>query len=421
MQLCIFEDQHFSNFFPLVYFRPVYALRCGGTKLREKIERLVPRAEVVYHARPELADYLREKSPGRAVNTLRDEPTWFVNGRVVANESLQRLLRSVPKGDVAYWHEGDVVAAYAGSRVAQQWQEAVTGGPITGDHFQTSPREEIDVKLIRYPWELVHRNADAIVADYSGRFKAKRPKAPQGKVYPGVSLVNRNNIVIGRGSVVKPQVVLDAENGPIIIGESVTIYPHAFVEGPAYIGDGSVIKAGAKIYGGTTIGEVCKVGGEVEASIIHSYSNKQHEGFLGHSYLGSWVNIGADTNTSNLKNTYGTVEVSLNGERLDTGLQFVGLFMGDHSKTGINVMFDTGTLVGASCNVYGAGLPPKLLPSFSWGNISSAFTAYRIEQSIDTARKVMARRNVPWTQAYERLFRTVFEATTGDRARQRIF
>ena len=241
----------------------------------------------------------------------------------------------------------------------------------------------------------------------------------RGKIYPGAHLVNKKHILIGRGSVIKSGAVLDAENGPIIIGENVTVMPNAVIEGPAFIGDHSIIKVGAKIYHGTSIGERCKVGGEVEASVIQSYSNKQHDGFLGHSYLGSWVNIGADTNTSDLKNTYGTVKVFLNGELVDTKLQFVGLIMGDHSKTGINVMFDTGTIVGVSCNIYGAGLPPKFIPSFSWGGEGS-FSTYNLEKSLETALRVMARRDVQMGAAYEMLMKDVYAATEDERRKAGI-
>ncbi|MBI4810593.1 MAG: transferase, partial [Ignavibacteriales bacterium] len=221
-------------------------------------------------------------------------------------------------------------------------------------------------------------------------------------------------IIIGKGSKIKPGAVLDAEKGPIIIGINVTIMPNAVIEGPVFIGDNSIIKIGAKIYHGTSIGKWCKVGGEVEASIIQSYSNKQHDGFLGHSYLGSWINIGADTNTSDLKNNYGTVRVYVNGKMIDSGLQFVGLTMGDHSKSGINTMFDTGTVVGISSNIYGSGFPSKFIPSFAWGG-EKQFTAYDLEKSIDTMKKVMARRNVNLTASYEKLVRKIFKDTMEER------
>jgi UDP-N-acetylglucosamine diphosphorylase/glucosamine-1-phosphate N-acetyltransferase len=192
------------------------------------------------------------------------------------------------------------------------------------------------------------------------------------------------------------------------------VMPNAVITGPAFIGDYSIIKAGAKIYSGTSIGTRCKVGGEVEASIIQSYSNKQHDGYLGHSYIGSWVNIGADTNTSDLKNTYGNVNVYVNGESVNTGLQFVGLTMGDHAKTGINVMFDTGTVVGISSNVYGAALPPKFVPSFSWGE-GRSLTVYELDKAVETARRMMMRRDVDISPAYERLMRKLFDVTREER------
>ncbi|MFQ5631881.1 MAG: glucose-1-phosphate thymidylyltransferase, partial [bacterium] len=168
------------------------------------------------------------------------------------------------------------------------------------------------------------------------------------------------------------------------------------------------IKIGAKIYGGTTIGAVCKVGGEVEGSILHGYANKQHEGFLGHAYLGEWTNLGADTNNSDLKNNYKSVRVNVNGEIVDSGSTFVGLFMGDHSKSGINTMFNTGTVVGVSCNVFGSGYPKKYIPSFTWGGVD-ADEKYDLEKALETARAVMSRRNKQMTPAQEALLRRIYE------------
>ena len=179
--------------------------------------------------------------------------------------------------------------------------------------------------------------------------------------------MNRSDVHIGRGSRIQPGTVLDAESGPIFVGRNVKIFPQATIIGPASIGDGSVVKAGAQIHGSTSIGPVCKVGGEIEHSVIHGFSNKQHHGFLGHSYVGAWVNMGAGTTTSDLKSNYGSVRVSLGGEPVETGQQFVGLIFGDHSKTAINSMFNAGTVVGVSSNIFGDGFPPKYVPSFSWG------------------------------------------------------
>ena len=220
------------------------------------------------------------------------------------------------------------------------------------------------------------------------------------------------------GAFIVSGAVLDASDGPIYIGRKVRIFPQSTIIGPVCVWDASWIKVGAQIYENTTIGPVCKVGGEVEESIIHGYSNKQHAGFLGHAYLGTWVNLGAGTNNSDLKNNYGTVKVTLGEKQIDTGLQFVGLTMGDHSKSAINSMFNTGTVVGVCSNIFGFGFPPKYVPSFSWGAAGETFTTYGIEKAIDVARRVMARRSIELTATEATLFRRVFDLTSDERRRR---
>src|SRR5690606_16982746 len=183
---------------------------------------------------------------------------------------------------------------------------------------------------------------------------------------------------------------------------------NAVSEGPCFIGDHSVIKIGAKSYGQTAIGRWCKVGGEVENSIILGYSNKQHDGFLGHSCLGAWVNLGADTNTSDLKNNYGSVRVLLNGREVNSGRMLLGSLIGDHSQTGINTMLNTGTVIGVSANIFGGGFPPREIPSFAWGG-SGGFEPFRPEKAIELARTVTARRGIDFTDADKRLLMQVWE------------
>ena len=174
-------------------------------------------------------------------------------------------------------------------------------------------------------------------------------------------------LFIGNETVIKPGVVIDASNGPVYIGKDVEVNANSVIEGPVCIGDNSLVKSFAAIKENVSTGKVCKLGGEIEDSVIMPYSNKQHSGFLGHAYLGSWVNLGADTNCSDLKNNYSSIKVNLNGKHIDTGHRFLGLIMGDHSKTGINTMFNTGTITGFSCNIFGSGFPDKFIPSFTWG------------------------------------------------------
>ncbi len=262
---------------------------------------------------------------------------------------------------------------------------------------------EVPARVVRYPWDLVRLTADEIAADAAA---IGRVGEIRGSVHPGAHLVEPGRIAIGEGSTVAPGAVIDATAGPVLIGSRAAVMANAVVLGPAAVGDGSSVKVGAKIYGGTSIGPACKVGGEVEGSVFQSHTNKQHDGFLGHSYLASWVNIGAATDNSDLKNNYGSVRVEIGGEVVDTGLTFVGATIGDHTKTAIGTKLNTGTVIGVFCNVLATGFPPKNIPAFSWGG-PDGFVPYDVEKALDTARRVMARRGEKLTAAEEALIRSV--------------
>ena len=220
-------------------------------------------------------------------------------------------------------------------------------------------------------------------------------------------------VYIHKDAQIEAFVVIDAQNGPVYIDRDVIIYSHTRIEGPAYIGPLCRI-VGAKIREGTSINEGCRIGGEVEESIFHKYVNKYHSGFLGHSYIGEWVNLGALTTNSDLKNNYSNVKVPLNGILMDTGEIKVGCCIGDHSKTGIGTLINTGSIIGVSVNLFGGGLPPKYIPSFLWGG-SSGFDVYILKKAIDTARRVMARRNVKMSNAYLKLYQKIYEITESER------
>jgi len=408
--ICLFEDDFHSRLFPLVYFRPVYNLRCGILSLREKVQRAFPKAKLALHCRSYLAEYMRLRYPKFSVNEITQDSVLFVNGRAVVNA---KFAKSIPlKGeDTVYIKDNAVVAARVSGEKLKELQNQMSNVLSISD-FNGIKTEQVDAALINYPWELIRFNGEQIYSDFN-LLKKERTGKKINK-YSGAYLLNTKEIIIGGGSVIKPGVVIDAEDGPVYIGKDVTVMPFSVITGPAYIGDNSVIKAGAKIYHDTSIGPMCKVGGEVEASIIHSYSNKQHDGFLGHSYLGSWVNLGAGTTNSDLKNNYSSVRMEINGESVDTGMQFVGLFMGDHSKTAINSTINTGTVVGVSSNVFGSGFPPKFIPSFSWGG-SELLTQYNLDKALEVARKVMARRKIDLSGTEEILFKTIFELTNDER------
>jgi UDP-N-acetylglucosamine diphosphorylase/glucosamine-1-phosphate N-acetyltransferase len=253
-------------------------------------------------------------------------------------------------------------------------------------------------------------NDAQIVADFIrlGR-RARFQKHPTHEFY-----AVGEDIFIDEGGTVGAGAVLDASEGPIYVGPNATIMPGAVVMGPVSVGAASRVKAGARIYPGTTIGPVCKVGGEVEETIFQGFANKQHEGFLGHSYVCEWVNLGAGTENSDLKNNYSEVKVYVHGELVDTCEMFVGLFIGDHSKSAINTSFNTGSTVGVSANVFGSGLTPKSIPSFGWWG-GERPEVHDLEKAVETARAVMTRRDVDLTPAYEKAFREVFNLTKKER------
>jgi len=408
--ICIFEDNRFKQLYPLTLTRPVFDLRCGIFSLKEKLMRRFPQKSVYLLCRKYLGEIAKNQHPDVAINELPDESTkycLFINGRLFADaEFLNRL----EMDERIYTHKGTVVAALLG---AGNRQRLIVNKHNIVDFKETKDvqRVEIEANLINYPWDLVHQNSKQIETDFADLGEGGQSL---GNVSKDAILLNSPDIRIGINSVIKAGAVLDAEHGPIYIGENATIMSNAVIEGPAFMGDNSIFKIGAKIYPGTSIGEWCKVGGEVEETIFHAFSNKQHDGFLGHSYLGQWVNLGADTNNSNLKNNYSSVRLFIDGEFIDSGSQFVGLFMGDHSKSGINTMFNTGTVVGAMSNIYGGGFPPKNIPSFAWGG-SDGFVEHELEKALETARIVMARRGVEMTAVYEKMIRDIFNLTKAGR------
>ncbi len=415
--ICIFEDIHHSKLFPLVYFRPTFNLRCGIFSLKEKVLQTYPKADVVLHTRSYLADYMRLRNPDVPVNEIKGKSCLFINGRAIVDANFAKKIPLQGDEDIVYMNDDTVVAARVNGPKFRSLKENLFG-IFSASDFDGLTREDVDVPLIKYPWDLIRHNGEQLRSDYEILKKNRHKKNEKNKKYPGVYILNEKNVFIGSGTELKPGVVIDAEDGPVYIGKNVTVMPFSMIVGPAYIGDNSVVKSGAKIYHDTSIGPVCKVGGEIEASIIHSYSNKQHDGFLGHSYLGAWVNCGAGTVTSDLKNNYSPVKVYINGEPIDSGSQFVGVTIGDHSKTAINSTFNTGTIVGVSSNIFGTGFPPKYVPSFSWGAAGETFTTYNADKAIDVARKVMSRRKIVLSGFEEKLFRKIFDLTSEERRKR---
>lgn len=414
MQLCIFEDIYFDRLEPLIFSRPTHDLICGINSIRAKILRAYPDIKYSLHCRPYLEQVVKNKNPLVDVNRVVDDECLFVNGRILAPVNMAEI---VPlKGEnKLFVSKGTVVAARLSGKKLEELKTNL-GDLLSNADFDGVPVEEVDIRHIDYIWDLINNNKHELVSDFNFLVKTKSERI-LGKVHSGAHLVETDCIFVEEGAEIKPGVVLDASEGPIYIDRNSTIFANAVVENGVYVGEYSQVKSCARIYDNVSIGRNCKVGGEVEDSIILPFSNKQHSGFIGHAYLGSWVNLGADTNCSDLKNNYGSVRIYVNGDIVDSGTQFLGLMMGDHSKTSINTMFNTGTIVGYSCNIYGAGFPAKYIPSFSWGG-ADAITTYDIQRSIETARRVMLRRNQIMTEHDEKLFRKIFDLTSKERRKR---
>lgn len=394
--IVLFEDHKAAGLEPVALTRHVSHLLVGIDALRTRVERAFAGAPVTLHGRAEIMRYHGAK--GELV--VRPQVgALFVNARLLVTPSLARELAR--DGEWIARRGDDVVAARLAPSSIQKlaWDvDALDFGTL-----ELPGRRLDDATLYAYLWEMIADNGARIVDDAAGRIGAI-----DGEVMPGATLVNDGAIALEAGSVVRTGAILDASGGPIVIERDAEIMSGAVLQGPCFIGRGSRVKIGAKIYEQTSIGTACKVGGEIENSIVLGFSNKQHDGFLGHSYLGAWVNLGADTNTSDLKNNYGRIRVTLGGREVDTGRIFLGALIGDHSKTGINTMLNTGTVIGVAANVFGGGFPPKSIPSFAWGG-ADGFERFRLERAVELARTVMGRRSVAFSDADEALLRHLSE------------
>ncbi len=409
MQTVLYEDGAHRFFGPLTLLRPEFDLRCGVLLLREKLERRRPGSRILLLPRPELADVVAEQHPGRGIEGLTDEPTLFLSGRVIVDDTLLDALGEID-GESILTSGGTAVGALVAADAPAR-ADALAESRDDLSRLGIAATSEVPARVARFPWELVALTSEEITADAA---LISRFGEVEGTLHPSATLVEPSRIAVGEGSRVAAGAVIDATDGPVVIGRGVEILPNAVIIGPSAIGDGSRINACARIYGGTSIGERCKVGGEVEGSVFQGWSNKQHDGFLGHSYLGSWVNLGAATDNSDLKNNYGTVRVAIDGRTVDTCSTFVGATIGDHSKTAIGTKLNTGTVVGVFANVLATGFPPKSIPSFSWGT-ADGFVEHDLAKALETARRVMVRRNVELTMAMESLIVRVFEAERSGR------
>jgi len=394
MNIVLFDDETRQNLLPFTFTRPVAWIRMGILTLREKWEmKLGTRADCL--TEPYLAGKYNRPSEGDCL---------YINGSVLPDDALVAAVKALKKG-TRLTHNGILLAASTGSSDEESWK-SLAAASLESITYTGS------FKRLQYTWDIFAGNEQAITDDYELVTKG-RVSAP---LSPTNHVVNPERIFLEEGARVE-HAFLNASAGPIYIGKDAEVMEGAMIRGPFALCDHSVVKMGAKIYAGTTIGPHCRVGGEINNSVIFGYSNKAHDGFLGNSVIGEWCNLGADSNNSNLKNNYSTVKMWNYKEEdfVSTGLQFCGLMMGDHSKCSINTMFNTGTLVGVSANIFGNGFPPKMIPSFTWGG-SEGFSNYRLQEAMEVAQRVYERRNLVFDVAEQAIFKHLFDESTLHRA-----
>lgn len=395
------------HFYPLVLSRPIWELRCGMTSLGEKLVAKTGARDAACFVPPYMAAAYREQTAWTVNDsrTLAGDDLLIVHGRVkaagldVAPTGPSQLILDADGGCLVARIARDDLARLDASSIEALLESAKRALPIV----------QQELPVWNYTWDLVLENPKQLAEDFAvaGRSgihgTVEQPSAIRG---------SERDVYVGPGALVHPMVVIDAEHGPVYIDEGAEVHPFTRIEGPCYVGKKSIL-LGTKCREGNSIGPMCRVGGEVEESIIQGYSNKYHDGFLGHAYVGEWVNLGALTTNSDLKNDYSSVSITLDGfTPIDTGSTKVGSLIGDHTKTSIGALFNTGSYVGAMALIAATGKPlPKFIPSFAWfleGVVTKGFGKRKLYETACTA---MGRRKRQWTEAQEQMWNEVFQMT----------
>ncbi|WP_394906283.1 GlmU family protein [uncultured Mesonia sp.] len=384
MNYILFDGAFRDQLLPFTFTKPVADLRIGILSIREKWERYLQTTTTTI-----TQEYLSDKWP-----MVELEENILINAAFCPSPSLVEQVKQLKPNEVLV-HEEEYIAFWT------REDEEVILENLNPVHVKEEPL------FIAHTWDIFKKNAKAITEDFNlltqGRTSEKIPHS--------VYCENPDLVFVEEGAQLN-NASLNTKDGPIYIGKNAEIMENSAIRGPFALCENATVKMGSKIYGATTIGPYCKVGGEVNNSVMMGYSNKGHDGFLGNSVLGEWCNLGADTNNSNLKNNYAEVRLwDYETERFaKTGLQFCGLMMGDHSKCAINTMFNTGTVVGVSSNIFGAGFPRNFVPSFTWGG-NQGTTTYQTKKSFEVCEIVMKRRNITFTEEDQAILEAVFEQT----------
>lgn len=385
MNYILFDGPARTALLPFTYTRPVADIRIGILTIREKWEKYLGSTTTTL-----TEEYLSDKYP-----MVELEQNVMINASYLPNENLVEIISNLKSNQAVF--KGDAVIAFFTNDSQEE---------VDFDQYEIIEFDG-DCLTVEHTWDIFAKNDAAIREDFALLTDGRTSQA----ISKTVNVISPENIFIEEGAKME-FVTLNASTGPIYIGKNSEIMEGSVIRGPFALCEEAQVKLATKVYGATTVGPHCRIGGEVNNSVLFGYSNKGHDGFLGNSVLGEWCNIGADSNNSNLKNNYEEVKLwSFETESFaKTGLQFCGLMMGDHSKCGINTMFNTGTVVGVSANIFGSGFPRNFVPSFSWGG-ASGFVTYQTNKAFEVAKIVMDRRHVEFTDQDKAILAHVFEVS----------
>ncbi len=387
----LFDDNAAMTLLPLTYGKPIAELRTGIYSFKERWE-LFLKEEISYNTQ----DYLQDKYPIRLA-----ENSIYINAGIIASAEIYKQINTLSTGECLVNSTSDRIIAFCPAKAKIYSLEEINA---IANNFSVK-QVDVEVKILQFPWEIFSWNKEVIESDF--------PLITEGRTSASLNntntLIGNNPIFIEKTAKINATVI-NTENGPVYIGENAEIMEGSLIRGPFVMGENAVLKMNSKMYGATTIGHGCKVGGEINNSVFTANSNKAHDGFIGNAVIGEWCNLGADTNNSNLKNTYEEVKLwsFVEDKFVKTGLQFCGLIMGDHSKSSINTMFNTGTVIGFSSNLFGEGFHRNFVPSFTWGG-HRKYSAYQLDKAIKTAKLVLERRGIPFTEADEKIFVEIFK------------
>tara|TARA_B100000315_G_scaffold17634_1_gene15778 strand:+ start:337 stop:1545 length:1209 start_codon:yes stop_codon:yes gene_type:complete len=399
MRLYIFEDFAINNLVPITYTRPGFEIRCGTFTCIERLIRNLPKARISLIVRESIAEFVREKYPEFDVNPRNiEDGIWMLGNVLWLKKDIDYIVKSNTQ---VFKNENKIIAANLNAKEGIDWINK--GGPLKNRTLNKDfSTKKLSSRVINYLWDVVLHNPSQISEDYfffkneenKNDFEKKNVIAPERIYADPLSHINSN-------------VILDATNGEIIIEKHAIIKSFSYIEGPAFIGENTLILPYSYLRQGTSIGPFCNISGELSQTIIQSWTNKSHYGYLGHSYIGEWVNLGAGTTSSNLKNNYSDIRIIINGSIINTKIKKLGCFIGDYSKTSIGTCLNTGTVIGPSCNIVTKILPPKFLPPFTWF-INDKSSKYEWDSFINSMEIIRKRKGMILSNHEEAMIKNIY-------------